>query len=67
MKTNDLKCCRCKKVISWEGNPFKPFCSERCKTIDLGAWATGEYRIAGQKDSDDQPTKKDEDNGENNI
>jgi uncharacterized protein len=27
------------------GNPFRPFCSERCKLIDLGRWAGGEYRI----------------------
>ncbi len=28
-------------------NPFRPFCSERCKLIDLGAWAEERYRIAG--------------------
>ena len=27
------------------GNPYRPFCSERCKLIDLGQWATGAYRI----------------------
>jgi len=27
------------------GNPFRPFCSERCKLIDLGAWATEQYRV----------------------
>ncbi|MEN6629762.1 MAG: DNA gyrase inhibitor YacG [Sulfuricella sp.] len=26
-------------------NPFRPFCSERCKLIDLGQWATESYRI----------------------
>lgn len=26
-------------------NPYRPFCCERCKTIDLGAWATESYRI----------------------
>lgn len=26
-------------------NPFRPFCSERCKLIDLGEWATESYRI----------------------
>lgn len=26
-------------------NPWRPFCSERCKLIDLGEWATGNYRI----------------------
>lgn len=27
-------------------SPFRPFCSERCKMIDLGAWASEEYRVA---------------------
>ena len=28
-------------------NPFRPFCGERCKLIDLGAWAEERYRISG--------------------
>jgi len=35
----------------WEGNPFRPFCSERCRLIDLGRWASEEYRLAGEKAS----------------
>jgi len=27
-------------------NPWRPFCSERCKSIDLGAWASERYRVA---------------------
>jgi endogenous inhibitor of DNA gyrase (YacG/DUF329 family) len=26
-------------------NPYRPFCSERCKMIDLGAWANESYRV----------------------
>jgi endogenous inhibitor of DNA gyrase (YacG/DUF329 family) len=26
-------------------NPFRPFCSERCKNVDFGAWATEDYRV----------------------
>ena len=29
-------------------NPFRPFCSERCKFADLGAWFTDRYRIPGE-------------------
>jgi len=30
----------------WEPeSPYRPFCSERCKLIDLGAWASESYRI----------------------
>jgi hypothetical protein len=33
--------------VEWNaGNRFRPFCSERCKLIDLGAWASEQYRIA---------------------
>ncbi len=47
-----IKCPVCKKESEWEGNPFRPFCSERCKTIDLAAWASEEYRIGGEKKRD---------------
>ena len=30
-------------------NEWRPFCSERCKMIDLGAWASESYRVAGQE------------------
>ncbi len=42
MKT---KCPTCKQRTEWDDNPFRPFCSERCKLIDLGAWAKGEFII----------------------
>jgi endogenous inhibitor of DNA gyrase (YacG/DUF329 family) len=44
-----VKCPICRKAKEWEGNPFRPFCSERCKNIDLAAWASEEYRIEGDK------------------
>ena len=31
--------------VEWEGNPFRPFCSERCKLIDLDNWLEGRYRV----------------------
>lgn len=40
-------CPRCKKPSQWTDNPYRPFCSERCKLIDLGAWASEEYKING--------------------
>ena len=40
-----MKCPICKKEIKWEGNPFRPFCSERCRFIDLGNWASERYRM----------------------
>lgn len=36
-------------------NPFRPFCSERCKTIDLGAWASEQFRVPADAPPEDQP------------
>jgi endogenous inhibitor of DNA gyrase (YacG/DUF329 family) len=44
-----VKCPVCRVEVGWEGNPFRPFCSERCKTLDLGAWLTEGYRIPGEQ------------------
>ena len=41
-----LFCPICKKSVSWNDNPFRPFCNDRCKLIDLGQWAQEGYRIA---------------------
>ena len=39
-------CPVCKgKSIYADSNPFRPFCCERCKDHDLGAWASESYRI----------------------
>ena len=38
-------CPICKKTTTWEENAWRPFCSEKCKLIDLGKWVLEEYRI----------------------
>jgi endogenous inhibitor of DNA gyrase (YacG/DUF329 family) len=54
-----MKCPICKKEVV-RGEPEFPFCSERCRLIDLGKWASGEYVIPGapvterKKDSPDK-------------
>ncbi|MGD0281688.1 MAG: DNA gyrase inhibitor YacG [Dissulfurispiraceae bacterium] len=40
-----VRCPVCRRKTTWEENPFKPFCSERCKLTDLGKWASEEYRV----------------------
>lgn len=57
-------CPVCKNITTWEENPFRPFCSERCKLIDLGAWASDEYRITGKPvdETDQAGQEEDEDN-----
>lgn len=39
-------------------NPFRPFCSERCKNIDLGAWASESFRIPERDLPEDQVTEE---------
>ena len=52
-------CPTCSKEHIWDtSNRFRPFCSERCKMIDLGKWANEEYRVAQRdRDSGDQETQ----------
>ncbi len=45
----NIKCPICRKPVNWEENPYRPFCSERCRTIDLGAWVGEEYHIPDKK------------------
>lgn len=46
-----VKCPTCEKELEYsKDNPFRPFCCERCKLIDLGEWASGERTIAGEPD-----------------
>ena len=46
--TPKVKCPSCGKVALWhKDNLFRPFCSERCRVIDLGDWADESHRING--------------------
>ena len=65
-----VPCPTCSKAVDYRQrarNPYFPFCSERCKLIDLGKWVSGEYRIPtaspdeeedGSPESDDDSLKK---------
>jgi endogenous inhibitor of DNA gyrase (YacG/DUF329 family) len=48
-----IRCPTCKAETTWEENPHRPFCSERCKLIDLGQWASDAYSIPGVKDDEE--------------
>jgi hypothetical protein len=52
-----VACPTCGARVPWTPESrFRPFCSERCKTIDLGAWANESYRIpVVRRDDDDEP------------
>ena len=44
-----VKCPSCRKPVSWKDNPHRPFCSERCATVDLGNWADNQYSFKGEQ------------------
>ena len=58
-----VKCPTCGRPVVWSrDNPWRPFCSERCRLIDLGAWADERHRIPGEAPPD-FPREEDESAG----
>ena len=60
MKILEVKCPTCGKPAKWSPeNSARPFCSERCRLIDLGQWADESHRIPGEEllpeDNNEQP------------
>ncbi len=60
-QTKAKPCPHCGKPAVWEDNPFRPFCSERCRLIDLGKWASEKYRIPGHRDDSAVPDEGESD------
>jgi len=59
-----LKCPICKKVVAAGSEDF-PFCSDRCRLIDLGKWASGQYVISSPvQDTSDLLQDRDPESGE---
>lgn len=56
-----MKCPICKKIDVKPGDPEFPFCSERCRTIDLGNWASGKYVISTPAPTEDLPRREEDD------
>ena len=56
-KPRMVSCPQCGKTVAWDRiNPYRPFCSERCKMIDLGAWASESYRVPVVENKDKPET-----------
>lgn len=54
MSLKKVPCPTCQKEAEYSSkNLYRPFCSERCKLIDLGEWATESYRIPEKKPPED--------------
>jgi endogenous inhibitor of DNA gyrase (YacG/DUF329 family) len=59
-----VACPHCGTPVEWTpASRSRPFCSERCRLIDLGAWASEEYRVpvAGSNEADDSTPSSDDD------
>jgi len=51
--TLEVACPTCGRKVKWnEQHPWRPFCSERCRLIDLGQWASEEHCIGGEPATD---------------
>jgi endogenous inhibitor of DNA gyrase (YacG/DUF329 family) len=47
------RCPSCRQPVGDRGvNPAFPFCSERCRLLDLGKWFDGQYRVPGERAGD---------------
>jgi len=64
MARGRIQCPTCARELDWESAPFRPFCSERCRLVDLGAWLSEQRAIPGDApaasagdDPDDPPRR----------
>jgi uncharacterized protein len=55
-----VKCPTCKRAVEWSGaSVYRPFCSDRCRLIDLGAWLVEKHVIPGEPVTDEDRLKSD--------
>ena len=53
-KPRKVRCPTCSTDVVWgPESPYRPFCSDRCRLIDLGAWASEEHKIPVSPDAED--------------
>ncbi|TCJ15400.1 DNA gyrase inhibitor YacG [Parasulfuritortus cantonensis] len=56
-KIKTVACPTCGKPVEWRPeNTYRPFCSERCKLIDLGEWAAEQYRVPAEEGGSGDPS-----------
>jgi len=65
-KFRKVKCPHCGRLTFYSPeNPFRPFCSERCRVIDLGQWADESYRIPLEQTPSMNPLEIPEEDSDN--
>lgn len=64
INSKPIKCPQCGHLTIYSAeNPFRPFCSERCKTLDLGDWANEKFKIPVKEYNEDFEQNSDESDG----
>jgi endogenous inhibitor of DNA gyrase (YacG/DUF329 family) len=54
-----VTCPGCRKpALFHERNPWRPFCSQRCRSLDLGAWASEQFRLPAEAPPEDDPAAR---------
>jgi uncharacterized protein len=56
-----IRCSICDKEFQPEDSPAMPFCSERCRLVDLGRWLDEDYGLAIEREEGDKPIERAED------
>lgn len=54
MKKIEVQCPSCKKTFEYKTSEWRPFCSERCRLVDLGQWLTESYSVPAAKLSEEE-------------
>lgn len=55
-----VKCPTCKRDVEWsQASTYRPFCSDRCRLIDLGAWLGEKHKIPGEPVAEDERRRSD--------
>ncbi len=62
MGKHTARCPTCRQDVSWEGNVYRPFCSDRCRLLDLQGWFGEHYRIPQDDDPDSEGSSESNDN-----
>lgn len=52
-----VRCPICRGVVDWDTSRWRPFCSERCRLIDLGHWVEESYRVPGESVDADEDSR----------
>lgn len=61
-----VKCPQCDTVFEYYQSAFRPFCSERCKMIDLGHWFEETYVVPDKEHNNNEKQESDEENYDEN-